>query len=431
MNTRKAVVELTYNGAAVTTEMNGSKLEVTYTDKASGEADSLDISIDDRDRQWIGAWMPTVGDTLTAAIKVTDWDKEGDSRTLPCGFFILDNFDFAGFPITGNISGVSVPADGGFRETQRTKTWKKVTVQAIGQEIADRAGISLVWDVDGTPFTLSSIEQSNQTDCEFIMSLCETYGYSMKVYAQKIVIFDREAYKKKDPVATIHESVVESWSWKKTLAGTYTGGEYAYTKPQAEEEIKVTMGTGTRRLKLSGKADSAADAERKLLAAIDTANHGAVSLSMTIIGNAFLVASQCVTVVGIGRLSGKYYVDSATHHVGAGYTMDLELSLVESMTEAVMEDATKRLAAVGVMDTPAYWVAHYKDVANLDGLILNMAARIKVNLGGTAVTTVPDALQVLTRTGVINSPDYWAGKYTALANLDQLLIKAANAMTAD
>ena len=95
----------------------------------------------------------------------------------------------------------------------------------------------------------------------------------------------------------------------------------------------------------------------------------------------------------------------------------------------VIKDATERLAAVGVMDSPEYWVQHYKDVANLDGLILNMATRIKTNLGGSSITTVDDALDVLTRTGVINSPDYWASKHSALAWLDRLLINAANALT--
>ena len=343
MRTRSAAVELTWNGAAVKSKMLGQTTEITYTDPASGEADSLDISIHDRDRQWTVAWLPLEGDTLEAAIKLSNWEREDDNRALPCGFFILDNFDFAGWPITGTISAVSVPADGAFRETERTKTWEKVTVQEIGKEIASRAGIALAWDVEGTPFTIQSIEQSSQTDCDFYMQVCESYGYAMKVYAQKIVVFDREAYKKKDPVLTIRESDIESWSWKKTLAGTYTGGEYTYTDPITEAEIKATVGTGTRILKQSGKADNLADAERKIQAAVDSANHGHTTLSLTITGNATLVASQCVTVVGLGRLSGKYYIDSITHHVGNGYTMDLELSLVEAMTEEVIKDATEQM----------------------------------------------------------------------------------------
>ena len=81
----------------------------------------------------------------------------------------------------------------------------------------------------------------------------------------------------------------------------------------------------------SGKADSKADAERKIKAAVAKANHGKTKLSATIVGNASLVASQCVQVVGLGKLSGKYYIDTITHSVSGsgGYTMDLEMSLVE------------------------------------------------------------------------------------------------------
>ena len=284
MRTRRAETDLTWNGAAVTSKMVGYKATVTYTDAASGEADSLEININDRDRQWTTAWMPKTGDTLTAAIKVYDWDGEGDNRTLDCGFFILDNYNFSWWPMTGTISAVSVPADSAFRATQRTKTWEKATLQAIGTEIAARAGITLVWDVEGEPITVESVEQSEQTDCEFYMSLCEEYGLSMKVYAQKIVVYDREQYKEKEVAGTIRESEIESGSWETTLDGTYTGGEYTYTDPNTEEEIKVTVGTGTRILKQSGKADNKADAERKITAAVANANHGATKLSLTIMG---------------------------------------------------------------------------------------------------------------------------------------------------
>ena len=154
MRTRRAETDLTWNGAAVTSKMVGYKATVTYTDAASGEADSLEISMNDRDRQWTTAWMPKTGDTLTAAIKVYDWEREGDNRTLDCGFFILDNYSFSWWPMTGTISAVSVPADSAFRATQRTKTWEKATLQAIGNEIAARAGITLTWDVEGEPITV-------------------------------------------------------------------------------------------------------------------------------------------------------------------------------------------------------------------------------------------------------------------------------------
>jgi len=328
MNTRSATVDLTWNGAAVTSKMAGMTTNFTYTDPASGEADSIDIDIQDRDRRWISSWMPTAGDTLSARIKLQNWGREGNNRSLFCGFFTLDDFSFAGWPVTGSISGVSVPADGAFRETKRTKTWDNATIKEIATEIAGRASIALFWDIEGAEFTLESIEQSSQTDCEFLMSLCETYGYSMKVYAHKIVIFDREAYKAKPSVATLRPSDIESFSWKTTLAGTYTGGEYTYTQPLSEYDIVAKVGEGERILKMSGKADSVADAERKITAAVNNANHGATSMSVTIMGNASLYAGQCITISGIAKLSGKYYIDKVVHSLGSGYTMQLSLSKV-------------------------------------------------------------------------------------------------------
>ena len=90
------------------------------------------------------------------------------------------------------------------------------------------------------------------------------------------------------------------------------------------------MGEGPRILKVSGKADNKADAEHKIKAAVANANHGTSKMSVTIMGTASLVASQCVAIVGLGKMSGKYYIDQITHHIGgSGYTMDLDLSLVE------------------------------------------------------------------------------------------------------
>lgn len=329
MRTRRAAVDLKWNGTAVTTKMDGYLKDVTYTDPASGEADSLDITIHDRAGKWLGAWFPETGDTLSAAIRLTDWEGEGDTRTLTCGEFVLDGFSFSGWSVGGTISAVSVPAESAFRETTRTKNWENVTVEEIGKEIAARAGVALSWNVDGSPIQIKSIEQSEQTDCDFYMELCDTYALAMKVYAKKIVVFDREAYKAKGAVATVTKDMIKAWSWERNMTGTYTGGEYTYTDPNTEAEIEVNVGEGPRILKVSGKADDRGDAERKLKAALANANHGASKLNMTIVGNAAWVASQCITVDGLGKLSGKYYIDKITHSLAGGYTMSLELSLVE------------------------------------------------------------------------------------------------------
>ena len=82
MNTRRAYVDLIYNGTAATAEISGFVTDISYTDPASGEADSLDITLQDRDRRWTGAWIPVAGDTLAATIRALNCQYSGDNRIL-------------------------------------------------------------------------------------------------------------------------------------------------------------------------------------------------------------------------------------------------------------------------------------------------------------------------------------------------------------
>ena len=62
----------------------------------------------------------------------------------------------------------------------------------------------------------------------------------LKTYRNKIWIFDREKYKKKDSVATVKpiDIVPGSLSWNTTLAGTYTGGEFTYSNQKKKSEYQ-------------------------------------------------------------------------------------------------------------------------------------------------------------------------------------------------
>lgn len=373
--------------------------------------------------------MPTKGATISAVLKVNDWTKSGDNRKLDCGTFILDDFSFSGPPTTGTISGVSVPAASAFKETKHTKTWESVTISEIAQSIATAAGISVVFDVTYS-FKISAIEQSKETDCELLYKLCETYGLSMKVYNSKIIIFDREAYKAKAFSGRIHASDMESWSWNTTLAGTYTGGTITYTNPRTEKEITFTTGMGSRMFECTIKADSAADAERKLVAAINNLNHSSTSMSVSTMGEVKYVAGQTVIITGLGKCNGKYYIYNATHDLGGGYKTSYELSRVEQTEDEAIKDALILLREIWLTNSPNYWIAHYGDMPHLGTLILRLCDAIRVNHKGTSITSAPDAIAVIVSAGIINSQDYWLKNYTALTYLDKLLINAANAVKA-
>lgn len=329
MKTRRTKVTL--SGGAE--NINETWTSFTYTDPAEGEADSISVEVFDRENANLEKALPDLGAEMTAKIETQDWGNAPGGGTLDCGKFIVDDFSFSGWPTKGTVSAVSSPADSSFRETEHTKTWKNVTVQEIGKEVSASAGIALEWDA-GTNPTIKVLEQTEETDCSFFEELCDTYGLMMKIYASKLVVYDREAYKKKEAAATITLHDVESWDWKKKLAHTYTGGTYTYTisiKKAKDKKVKVTVGQGPRWLHKSGKADSKADAELKIKAALNKANHGATTMNCTMMGRTDLVATMCVNMEGFGKLSGKYYIDKVEQSVDAssGYTTSLEMSKCE------------------------------------------------------------------------------------------------------
>ena len=159
------------------------------------------------------------------------------------------------------------------------------------------------------------LKEQDDNDSSFLQKICSTYGLILKTYRNKIWIFDREQYKKKDSVATVKpiDIVPGSLSWNTTLAGTYTGGEFTYSNQKKKVNIKVTIGTADRMLKLNQYASSEADAKRQLQAAIDNKNHSATTISFTTMGNLTYCATQCIDVEGYGKIDGNYYMDSVGH----------------------------------------------------------------------------------------------------------------------
>ena len=346
-----------------------------------------------------------------------------------------------------NMGAVSAPVDDAFSTEQRTFTWEQTTLKQIAQSIAERYGMELCFDCDDV--SIAKKEQSKQTDSDFLNKLCEDYGLCLKIYAAKLVVFSRPAYKEKDPVATIAiEDIFTNWKFTSDLAGNYTGVKIDYTqtstietktkkgkprKKKKKEKLSYEYGTGPRWLKINEKIDSTADAERLAKGRLEKENHGKSKLTISTLGNPTLVASQCVTVAGLGpTVSGKYYIDSITHEVGgSGYVCNYELVLVTTKTKEGVYDAVDRLAALGIVTKPAYWKQHYKDVQSLDELLIDMAVRLKVNSVTDIVKDTDLALATMKACGVINNPDYWKANMNALAYLPDLFLKAANSVKSE
>lgn len=329
-NPRRAVVNITYNGEQLIDRLE----DFTYTDVSSGEGDTISIKIENIDMKWINELMPKKNDKIEAKIKTYNWDVDSDNwdsvqtKTLDCGKFLLDDFDFSGRPLICSINAISTPLDTSFKATERTKTWENATIKKVAEEIAQRAKVQLIYEAD--EIKIKTLEQSGQTDADCIKSLCDEYGLYIKIYNDKIVIYDPSKYDEKGASLTINEKDMKSWTWETSTEGTYTGGKMEYTDAKKEKDYKAKVGSGERILSVNKKADNDEDAKKKITGAVNLANRGTTKMSVTMMGNTDIVSTSTVKIEGLGKINGKYFVEKATHTLGSnGYETKLELQKVE------------------------------------------------------------------------------------------------------
>lgn len=302
--------------------------DFAYTDVASGKSDSASITMYDIDKEWLGNRKPKRGAGLGAKIQINNWNEENTSETFDCGNFVVDDVSFSGRPLSCVLGVVSVPTDDSFKTLAKTKTWEKTTIKDIAAEVAGAASVALVYDA--VAIQIQEIEQNNQTDSAFLYALCEKYGLGMKVYNHKIVIFDSVAYEEKGSVGIISETDCITWKANETIDGTYTGVSLNYTNPDLDDPINVMMGEEGRLYALNVQANSQYDAELQAAAKANAANRKIQTMTLTIVGNKNIVATQCISVSGFGSYDGKYYVDTVKHSAGSsGYRTQLTIHKVQ------------------------------------------------------------------------------------------------------
>ncbi len=310
--------------------MAAAATSFTYTDAASGSSDSVSVTLHNVSKLWLNELMPEKGEGFEASIVTTGW---GNDQDFMCGAFTIDDMTFAGRPLTFTVSGVSIPTNDDFKSLPVTKVWKETSLQDIASQIAEQAGVQLVYE--GKAIQIEKIEQSKQTNSAFLYNMCKKYGMAIKVYNNKIVIYEWAAYEAKPGVATLSEEKgigiqILSWNYKTTIDGTYTGVTLSYTAPKKKKTVTVELGEAGRKYAMNVQASSEYDAELQAAAKVDEANRAIEKLTATIMGGGNgLVATQTVYVRGLGKADGKYFIDQIVHSVGSGYTKQLTMHKVK------------------------------------------------------------------------------------------------------
>lgn len=328
----------------ITEDISKYFVSLTYTDNLSGTADDLSLVLEDKDRLWIGDWMPTAGDFLSAIFHIYAWENLDDGeKVLDIGKFEIDGFSGEEIPTTVDIKAISILGDGTtLRETKKSKSWDKINLKKIASDIAVSNKLELFFDVDDDP-EIDHVEQSDESDLEFLEKITKDAGNALKVTTDKIIIFDEYKYEREEPKfkiiypgdktteteLTIIDKI-ENFHYDIKTRDIYTACRVRHQQGKGKAVIEgvftVPNANGQNKiLEVKESVKNEAEAVRLAKKKLREKNKDAVKIGLTIPGNLEAVAGVTTLIEGFGKLDGKYIITKAGHSISNGYTTSLDL----------------------------------------------------------------------------------------------------------
>lgn len=318
---------LLYKGVDISAEIAPHLVSCTYVDKVHGEADEIEVEVQDKDGLWRGAWCPEHGDVVTL-----DIGYEPGPLT-PCGEFEIDepaaNMGRGGDAFT--FRGLSAPVSKALR-TKKTKGFEMQSLKQIAQKVAGEHGLSLV----GTPPDVSfeRVTQRRERDLEFLSRMADQYGAYFSVRGKQLVFAKRDELHERRSVFAFRAGTDDyiTAELKRASHETYSKAKVSYFEGNQKKHISVEVEDGKvtngDTLRLDERVENEGQARARAKSELQKANLKKQTATIVLPGNPLVVAGQIVELdAGFGQWAGRYVVKSSRHHLTRSvYTANIELN---------------------------------------------------------------------------------------------------------
>ncbi|WP_288752586.1 phage late control D family protein [uncultured Phascolarctobacterium sp.] len=342
MEARRISVIIKYNNKDISVDISKYLKSISYTDNLSGEADDLQITLEDKAGLWQSTWIPEKGALLDVMLQQKYWQTLSElPQSLRLGLFEIDEITSSGYPSEVQIKAVSVPDNNTLRGTERSRSWEKAKLQVIANDIASAAGMSLFWDTEENP-VLDRAEQTEQSDLSFLYAICKDKGLALKISDKKIIIFDEAKYEAEKAKITIvkpgtvykKESgmkylfVGTGYSLRTKIRDIYAACRVSYQQGSSKSNIEATYtvaGKKGKTLQVNEQVESVAEALNLAKKRLREKNKDEVTGSLNMLGNFVLLSGVTVNLLGFGAFDDKYLITRASHDIGSGYTTNIDV----------------------------------------------------------------------------------------------------------
>lgn len=236
---RKSRIEIFYEGKNITQNIHNQLLSCSQSDSIN-ELDSLEITLENKEMYWLGSWFPQKGDILKTILILENWEIDGNVVVHDMGEFYIDSINFSGPPDVVNIRGISYDLNSDIVDKKENHVWENVDFKTIITEIAKNRKIELISDISFNR-KYQRIEQKLQSDFDFLKSLCEEAGANLKLFNNKIVIFEEEKYEKREPKMIFNKGNISSYSFSTDDTDSYSSCTICYYDYKKKRKLKESF----------------------------------------------------------------------------------------------------------------------------------------------------------------------------------------------
>lgn len=324
------VFRIIYRGMDISSELDPHLLACTYTDKVHGEADDIEITVQDKDGLWRGDWCPEHGE------EVELWIGYKGLPLVPCGTFQIDepNARLSRGGDTFSFRGVSAPVTKSVRST-RSRRFENQSLKQVAEKIASVHGFEIV----GTPpqILFEQLAQRRERDLEFLSRLSADFGVYFSVKGSKLVFVKREELHEREPVYLIRAGSddYETIDLKRGSDKTYSKAKATYFDGNEKKKIDVELEDKRVKngdtLRIDDRVENVGQAQALAKSRLQQANLQKQTGSGVLVGNPLLLAGNKFELdEGFGKWTGEYLIKSSRHHIvrGQGYGLNIEFALV-------------------------------------------------------------------------------------------------------
>ncbi|MGI0119458.1 phage late control D family protein [Zooshikella sp. RANM57] len=318
----------------ITDIINNRLLDLTITDNAGWESDTLELLLDDTDHAIV---LPDTGAQLKVFLGYSS------TEMVFMGTFVVDEIELASVPSTMKITAKAANMSSSLK-SPKTTTWegknssrkqRSVMLKTIFEKIALESQLTIDIDDKYKNKSFSILNQRNESDINFLTRLADSVGGVLKITNDTISLKPQVT---EQGHINLQPQEVSQWRVNITQRTSYDAVETSYYDKKSAKKVKVTASKKTsnksnskniiKQTKTDAVSAEAAKAFAK--AELERSAMGEMQLTLSLPGRMSICAERQLKLsdfrIGV---NGTWQIDTVKHQLNnSGYVTEVTASSV-------------------------------------------------------------------------------------------------------